>query len=80
MLPTRRHYWRRGYKVLGRKGDVMTYDVDTAVPSQNSLLQEYAGQWGVTIYEQMMPKSDMLIGDWYVDEFGNQAREIKARD
>jgi hypothetical protein len=60
----------------------MIYDVDTTVPSQNSLshLQEYAGQWGVSSYEQMMPKSEMLIGDWYLDEFGNQSREIKARD
>ena len=35
---------------------------------------------GCSYYEQMMPKTDMLIGDWYLDEFGNQSREIKARD
>jgi hypothetical protein len=31
-------------------------------------------------YEQIIPRIDMLVGTWYVDEFGNQTREIKARD
>ncbi len=69
-------------KVSGSKGDVMSYDVNSAVQSQNNLRrhQEYAGQWGASYYEQMIPKTEMLIGDWYVDEFGNRSREIKARD
>ena len=25
-------------------------------------------------------KTEMLIGRWYLDEFGNRTREIKARD
>jgi hypothetical protein len=25
-------------------------------------------------------KQAMLVGAWYVDQFGNQTREIKARD
>jgi hypothetical protein len=29
---------------------------------------------------QITPKIKMLVGDWYVDEFGNRTREIKARD
>jgi len=28
----------------------------------------------------MTPKIEMLVGTWYVDEFGNQAREIRALD
>ena len=26
------------------------------------------------------PGIEMVIGDWYLDEFGNRTREIKARD
>jgi hypothetical protein len=26
------------------------------------------------------PGIEMVIGDWYLDEFGNPTREIKARD
>ena len=26
------------------------------------------------------PSIEMVIGDWYLDEFGNRTREIKARD
>ncbi len=33
-----------------------------------------------TNYELSTPKTEMLIGHWYLDEFGNRTREIKARD
>jgi hypothetical protein len=33
-----------------------------------------------TSHEHMTPKIEMLVGTWYVDEFGNQAREIRALD
>jgi hypothetical protein len=63
------------------EGDVMTYDVDSTTQSNNlRRQQEYAGRWGVSYYEQMMPKAEMFVGDWYLDEFCNQTREIKARD
>ncbi len=26
------------------------------------------------------PATEMIIGPWYLDEFGNPTREIKARD
>jgi hypothetical protein len=26
------------------------------------------------------PKLEMIVGPWYLDEFGNPTREIKARD
>ena len=29
---------------------------------------------------QIASRIKMIIGSWYLDEFGNQAREIKARD
>jgi hypothetical protein len=28
----------------------------------------------------MTPQIQMIVGDWYTDEFGNQARIIKAGD
>jgi hypothetical protein len=34
-----------------------------------------------TTYESpSTPRIEMMIGDWYLDEFGNRSREIKARD
>jgi hypothetical protein len=29
---------------------------------------------------QTTPKLAMIVGPWYLDEFGNPTREIKARD
>jgi hypothetical protein len=29
---------------------------------------------------QTSPSIEMIIGDWYLDEFGNPTREITARD
>jgi hypothetical protein len=63
--------------VSGVEGDVMAYDEDSTIQSGN-LRCEYFGQWGS--HDQMMPKAEMLIGDWFVDEFGNQSREITARE
>lgn len=31
-------------------------------------------------YLQTAPRIEMLVGAWYVDEFGNPTREIRARD
>ncbi len=31
-------------------------------------------------YNYELPKIEMNIGHWYLDEFGNRTREIKARD
>ena len=30
--------------------------------------------------EAMTPQIKMIVSNWYTDEFGNQARIIKARD
>jgi hypothetical protein len=35
---------------------------------------------GRTAYEQIIPKIEMHVGPWDVDEFGNKTREIKARE
>ncbi len=51
---------------LGVKGDVMSSDERLAV---RTLYYNYAP-----------PKIEMDIGHWYLDEFGNLTREIKARD
>ena len=31
-------------------------------------------------YNYELPKIEMNIGHWYLDEFGNRIREIKARE
>jgi hypothetical protein len=31
-------------------------------------------------YMHMAPSIEMLVGSWYLDEFGNPTREIRARD
>jgi hypothetical protein len=30
--------------------------------------------------QQIITKINMVIGSWHLDEYGNQTREIKARD
>jgi hypothetical protein len=30
--------------------------------------------------QQIVPKIEMRVSAWYVDQFGNRTREIKARD
>jgi len=30
--------------------------------------------------DKTSPKLEMIVGPWYLDEFGNPTREIKARD
>ena len=70
-------------KVLHCKGDVMTCDARSAIQHQyNSRLQQHGltESMRATNYELSTPKTEMLIGHWYLDEFGNRTREIKARD
>ena len=31
-------------------------------------------------HQQTTPKIEMIVGRWHLDEFGNQTREITARD
>ena len=68
-------------KVLHCKGDVMTCDARFQ-HQYNSRLQQHGltESMRATNYELSTPKIEMLIGHWYLDEFGNRTREIKARD
>ena len=52
---------------LGVKGDVMSSDARTV--GRLRFLPHY---------EPGAAKIEMNIGHWYLDEFGNQTREIKA--
>ena len=61
----------------------MAYDARSLTQLQHNSCpqqQSYAGQMDVTFYEKNLAKSEMVIGSWYFDEFGNLTREIKARD
>jgi hypothetical protein len=58
----------------------MAYDARSLTQLQHSSRpqqQSYAGQIDD---EKILPKTEMVIGSWYFDEFGNLTREIKARD
>ena len=72
-----------GAKCMGLhcKGDAMAYDADSLIQLQREarLRQQHAAAMRPA-YEQIIPRIEMLIGAWYVDQFGNQTREIKARD
>jgi hypothetical protein len=32
------------------------------------------------IHEHVVPQVEMLVSKWYIDQLGNKAHEIKARD
>ncbi len=78
MKPVRGHYWAgaSGH----RKGDAMD-DADSLIELRRKarLQQRHAGATRPG-YEQIIPKIEMLVGTWYVDEFGNQTRGIRALD
>jgi hypothetical protein len=42
--------------------------------------QRSAGMTSPNLNIQIASRTEMIIGPWYIDEFGNQTREIKARD
>jgi hypothetical protein len=61
----------------------MTCDARSAIQHQYNLcLQQhgFADSMRATNHELTTPRTEMLIGHWYLDEFGNRTREIKARD
>jgi hypothetical protein len=62
----------------------MTYDADSTVQLQRDLrrqLRGYAVSARSTTYcEQIGPRTEMIIGSWYLDEFGNPTREVRALD
>jgi hypothetical protein len=63
------------------KGDVMAYDADSLVELQRDARARQKQAAAIRpAYELIIPKIEMLVGAWHVDEYGNRAREIKARD
>jgi hypothetical protein len=62
----------------------MTYDADSTVQLQRDLRRQLRGyaasRRSATYCEQIDPRTEMVIGSWYLDKFGNLTREIKARD
>ena len=64
------------------KGDVMTYDSELLLELQfdGHLRQQRRSGRPPTPNQQNIPKIDMVVGSWHLDEFGNQTREIMARD
>jgi hypothetical protein len=62
------------------KGDVMTYDADSLIQVQDEAYLQQRRYATRAAHQQIIPRVEMLVGTWYVDEYGNQTREIKARD
>ena len=62
------------------KGDVMSYDSDSLLELKfDAHLRRRSGR-PPSADQQIITKIDMVIGSWQLDEFGNQTREIMARD
>jgi len=62
----------------------MTYDADAPILAlevehlRSQQRRRHAER--KTSDQQVLPAIKMLVGDWYVDEFGIRTREIWARD
>jgi hypothetical protein len=63
---------------------LMTYDVNFAewrrLENNFPLRQNDNAPMAVANNEQKPTGTQMIIGAWYLDEFGNPTREIRARD
>ena len=60
----------------------MAYYADSLIHLQHDMRRQLRGDAASmrgTHYE-LQPKTEMVIGSWYVDEFGNRTREIKTRE
>jgi hypothetical protein len=58
----------------------MTYDADSLIQVQDEAYLQQRRYATRAAHQQIIPRVEMLVGTWYVDEYGNQTREIKARD
>jgi hypothetical protein len=52
-----------------------THSRDAAAPVQDREVVVTKGN-----YQQTAPTAKMLVGPWYLDEFGNPTREIRGLD
>jgi hypothetical protein len=58
----------------------MFYDVLSHFQHTFRVQQDSVALMSASQYSQVTPRIEMVVGDWYLDEFGNPTREIKARD
>jgi hypothetical protein len=58
----------------------MTYDAGTATEFERLRFKQRRYAERSNSNQAMIPAIKMLIGEWYVDEFGIMTREITARD
>jgi hypothetical protein len=60
----------------------MTYDCDSLRELQfdTYFRQQRRSGRPPSADQQIITKIDIVIGSWHLDEFGNQTREIMARD
>jgi len=60
----------------------MAYDSDSLMKLRQEarLRQQQFALMPRPIHEQKVPQIEMLVSRWHIDELGNKAREIKARD
>jgi hypothetical protein len=58
-------------------GDAMDYDSDSLIKLQQEARRRRQRH---SEGQQIVPKIEMRVSAWYVDQFGNRTREIKARD
>ena len=58
----------------------MFYDELSLLEAEYARVQRrFVGTTSPNLNIQIASRTEMIIGPWYIDEFGNQAREIKAR-
>jgi hypothetical protein len=59
----------------------MFYDALSLFEAEYASNIQQSGVAGLNAnYEHTAPRIEMLVGPWYLDEFGNPTRQIKARD
>jgi hypothetical protein len=59
----------------------MAYEADTLSEFERAQFRRLRDLVkGRVTRDSMVPKLEMVVGPWYVDECGNQTREITARE
>jgi len=58
----------------------MFYDALSLFQHTFRVQQDSVTLMSASKYCQVTPRIEMVVGEWYLDEFGNPTREIKARD
>ena len=63
-------------------GDAMDHDTSllTRLKEEAHRRQQQHAAASRTADQAITPQIKMIVSDWYIDEIGNQARIIKARD